>query len=79
MSLIIITRPKLAYCRQGLAGVSLCASGAQLAKHSPKLLFSSNCNCGSHKDSLVPCIGGLIAKSWGDSLAGRLGRRRRRS
>ena len=28
--IIIITRPKPAYCRQGLAGVSLCASGAQL-------------------------------------------------
>ena len=26
----VITRPKLAYGRQGLAGVTLCASGAQL-------------------------------------------------
>ena len=28
--IIIITKPKLAYDRQGLAGRSLCASGAQL-------------------------------------------------
>ena len=28
--IIVITRPKLAYGRQGLAGVSLCASGGQL-------------------------------------------------
>ena len=30
--LIIVTRPKLAYGGQGLAGVSLCASGAQLGR-----------------------------------------------
>ena len=30
--LIITTRPKLAYSRRGLAGVSLCASGAQIGR-----------------------------------------------
>ena len=30
--LIITTRPKSAYSRQGLAGVSLCASGAQIGR-----------------------------------------------
>ena len=30
--IIIITRPKPAYGRQGLAGRSLCASGAQLGR-----------------------------------------------
>ena len=35
--IIIITRPKPAYGRQGLVGVSLCASGAQLGLGGPNL------------------------------------------
>ena len=32
ITIIIVTRPKLAYGGQGLAGVSFCASGAQLGR-----------------------------------------------